>query len=666
MKLKPYYKLSDFEDCKGNGKNWIATCPVCEKKHLSISKATGLYHCFTPGCDFNGQLDEFKPYPYQHNALGVRNCDTDVNLDVLKKRPKVNGLGFRVNGNHPDGDSINYKPSAINLDSDFLPEDYESLEPSVIRQLKPIEPGSPVAQYLESIHIPLEIALQAGCMSATRTFSDVQRPCLCYVNRLYGNIINVKYRAVDAKLFTQDAQKAKDAPSAPFNIECLNPLGYDDDNPSTSSEQALYDDPLIITEGEKDCLTVLATGRKRVISIPNGAGNKPETCFAPFMSWIQQVKRVIICGDQDKAGRIMKRNLKAFFEQMQIRVAIATMSSGCKDIADVNINFGLDEVRRVIDSAPFPANSDIIRVNSIRRHVKDYLMGQYDHGYSVGYGEYTDQHFWLTDEGGLIIVTGRPNSGKTDWLRCTLAKLMVTGRGCCFLSFEEPKKEKHIGHILEVMLGTRQTRCYDEAQMDSVIDWLDRLMVDLDMRLSAPTTRNIIRYADDIRRDGFDMRFLVIDPYLFVDMGSSKENETKLIKDMLTTLQTWGRNNNIWVCMVAHPRMLNNGPEGEFEEIDPYKVSGSAHWANLADFLISVKRIFPGGENNDDGSKNPSYTKVSVLKVRDQDLCHTGNIYYMRHASGRYFERPSEEACKQEILQNQGIRVDRQTPWCPI
>lgn len=694
MKLKPYYKLSDFSDHKGNGKNWIATCPVCEKKHLSISKATGLFHCFSPGCDFNGQLDEFKPYPYQHNALGVRNCDTDVNLNVLNKDKSKDGSsskrclegttakrsGLRAcsreaTAEQPVGNALGVDSkkgsclegsTSYDLESDFLPEDYESLEPSVIRQLKPIEPGSPVAQYLESIHIPLEVAQAAGCMSATRTFSDVQRPCLCYVNRLYGNIINVKYRAVNAKQFTQDAQKAKDAPSAPFNIECLNPLQNDDDNPSTSSGQAPDENCLVITEGEKDCLTVLATGRKKVISIPNGAGNKPETCFAPFMGWLQQVKRVIICGDQDKAGRVMKRNLKAFFEQMQIRVAIATMSSGCKDIADVNISFGLDEVRRVIDSAPFPANSDIIHVGSIRRNVKDYLLGQYDHGYSVGYGEYTDQHFWLTDEGGLIIVTGRPNSGKTDWLRCTLAKLMVTGRGCCFLSFEEPKKEKHIGHILEVMLGTRQTRCYDEAQMDSVIDWLDRLMVDLDMRLSAPTTRNIIRYADDIRRDGFDMRFMVIDPYLFVDMGSSKENETKLIKDMLTTLQTWGRNNNIWVCMVAHPRMLNNGPEGEFEEIDPYKVSGSAHWANLADFLISVKRIFPSGENNDDGSKNPSYTKVSVLKVRDQDLCHTGNIYYMRHASGRYFERPSEEACKQEIQQYQGIRVDRQTPWCPL
>lgn len=657
MKLKPYYRLSDFPDRKGLGKNWMATCPLCDKKHLSISKENGLFHCFSPDCDFNGQLDDFKPYPYQQNALGVRNCDTDVNLSVLK----VKGSGLKVNGSHPDSNSINHKPSTINLEDDFLPEDYESLEPSVIKQLKPLDSDTAVVKYLEHIHIPLEVAQAAGCMATTRTFNNIPRPCLCYVNRLYGNIINVKYRAVDAKLFTQDAQKAKDAPSAPFNIECLNPLGYDNDT-------LRYDDDncLVITEGEKDCLTVLATGRKRVISIPNGAGNKPETCFAPFISWLKQVRSVIICGDMDKAGRVMKRNLKAFFAELRIPVVIATMSSGCKDISEVNQNFGLEEVRRVLSSAEFPQNPDIIRISNIRSATKDFMNNIYDHGFSIGYGKLTDKHLLLTDEGGLIIITGRPNSGKTDWLRCTLTRLLVTGRGCCFLSFEEPKKEKHIGHIIEVLMGTRQLKCYTDEQQERILDYLEPILCDLDMRQSPPTTKNIISHADELLRDGFPMKFLIIDPYLFVDMGSSKENETKLIKDMLTKLQTWGRNKNVWVCMVAHPRMLNSTAEGEFEEIDPYKVSGSAHWANLADFLISVKRIFPAGENNDEGSANPSFTKVSVLKVRDQDLCHTGNIYYMRHPSGRYCERESDTVCKQEIAQYDGIRCEQQRPWIDV
>lgn len=679
MKLKPYYSLSDFPDRKGLGKNWMATCPLCDKKHLSISKENGLFHCFSPDCDFNGQLDDFKPYAYQHNALGVRNCDTDVNLGVLKKRKKVDGLGFMVNGNSSDQESINHQPSTINsqsLEEGFLPEDYVSLESSVIKALKPLDSDPAVVKYLEQIHIPMSVAQQAGCMATTRTFNNIKRPCLCYVNRLYGNIINVKYRAVDAKLFTQDAQKAKDAPSAPYNIECLNPLkvygsefmvnGDHPDEELSTNHQPSTINPLIITEGEKDCLTVLAAGYEQVISIPNGAGNKPETCFAPFMSWLKQVRSVIICGDMDKAGRVMKRNLKAFFSELRIPVAIATMSSGCKDISEVNQNFGLEEVRRVLSSAEFPQNPDIIRISNIRNATKDFMNNIYDHGFSIGYGKLTDKHLLLTDEGGLIIITGRPNSGKTDWLRCTLTRLLVTGRGCCFLTFEEPKKEKHIGHIIEVLMGTRQLKCYTDQQQERILDYLEPILCDLDMRQSPPTTKNIISHADELLRDGFPMKFLIIDPYLFVDMGSSKENETKLIKDMLTKLQTWGRNKNVWVCMVAHPRMLNSTAEGEFEEIDPYKVSGSAHWANLADFLISVKRIFPAGENNDEGSANPSFTKVSVLKVRDQDLCHTGNIYYMRHPSGRYCERDSDTVCKQEIAQYDGIRCEQQRPWIDV
>lgn len=37
------------------------------------------------------------------------------------------------------------------------------------------------------------------------------------------------------------------------------------------------------------------------------------------------------------------------------------------------------------------------------------------------------------------------------------------------------------------------------------------------------------------------------------------------------------------------------------------------------------------------------YTRVSVLKVRDQKLCTPGDIYYNRQPSGRYDERATEQ-----------------------
>lgn len=624
--IKPFYTLEDFENQKVQGKNIVAECPMCGKRHLSIGKSSGLFNCFTPGCGFRGQLYEFWP-------------------KERKERPAFTG-GYKAEVLH----TRKTESSA----TDVLPSDYHQLPENVVKQLKPLQDDALVVEYLQKQGIPLEVAGQASCCSALRTIESEQHHCLCYVTRVNGQMVNVKYRSVQRKAFSQDGQEDKELPSVPFNIDCINPLSFSDSQDCCT---------LVITEGEKDCLTLLAAGFQTVISVPNGASCKPEEFMKPFMQWLDGVQRIIVCGDEDRAGRTLKESVRKFFGSLNKPVAVCRMSMGCKDISEVNQRYGLDEVRRVVFSAEFPQNPDIIRINQIRQRVKDYMNDRYDHGYSVGYGPCTDEHLWLTDEGGLIIVTGRPNSGKTDWLRSTLVHLMVTGRACCFLSFEEPKKEKHIGRIVEVLMGTRQLRCFSEEQQDRILDWLEPRMTDLDMRQQAPTTRNIIRYADELLRDGFDMRFLVIDPYLFVDMGSSKENETKLIKDMLTTLQTWGRNRNIWVVMVAHPRMLNSSA-GEFEEIDPYKVSGSAHWANLADFLLSVRRIFPNGENNDEGSLNPSYTRVSVLKVRDQGLCNTGNIYYMRHSSGRYFERDSEQACIDEIALYGGIKpenMDRKT-----
>lgn len=52
--MKPFYYLCDFPERKNVGKNYLALCPKCGKKHLSISRETGFYHCFYAGCDFHG------------------------------------------------------------------------------------------------------------------------------------------------------------------------------------------------------------------------------------------------------------------------------------------------------------------------------------------------------------------------------------------------------------------------------------------------------------------------------------------------------------------------------------------------------------------------------------------------------------------------------------
>lgn len=63
-----------------------------------------------------------------------------------------------------------------------------------------------------------------------------------------------------------------------------------------------------------------------------------------------------------------------------------------------------------------------------------------------------------------------------------------------------------------------------------------------------------------------------------------------------------------------------------------YTIAGSANWANIADFIVSLERVRKSATHTD-------YTRLSVLKVRDQELCSPGEVIYVRQGCGRYDER---------------------------
>lgn len=228
-----------------------------------------------------------------------------------------------------------------------------------------------------------------------------------------------------------------------------------------------------------------------------------------------------------------------------------------------------------------------------------------------------------------------------------------TGRNVCYLSFEVPDKNKHMANLIRLMLGKVNTAAYTREQLQPIVSFLDGHMVHLDLHEVSPTPANIIERAERVKR-AMPLKYLIIDPYLFMEMETGRYNtETQAIKGMLTQMQAWGRNNGVWVIIVAHPRSLKklNG-KNELEEIDMYTISGSANWANLADFIFSISRI---------EEPDRRYTRLDMLKVRDQDLCRTGSVLFVRQPCGRYDERESEEQIMTE-MQGKVLDKDR-LPW---
>ena len=514
-----------------------------------------------------------------------------------------------------------------------------------------------VKSYIQAMNLSPETVKKAGVMCAYmhKKADDGKSedphgitlvPAIAYCNYLDGKIINVKFRSVVLNPSTGEwskdfAQESPTKPCAPYGIDSINPIRPDAEPVSQ----------LIITEGEKDRLTLMSCGFPYVLSIANGAQTNIDESHEAFEEWIAQVEEIIICGDTDRPGRGM---VKALLNAYTARAKVVHLSGNRKDISDVYAAFGANEVRRIIQEAEDVAAQDIYDLHQHEPDILEVMMGNYDKGYDVGMGMLTDRIFHPTSDGGLIILTGIPNSGKTDFLNCMMTHLMChCHKKIAFFSFELTDKRKHYRNIARIALGeanleqygntpdSRQNEAYIKGTLSNTVDYLNNHMFDFVLKEQTLPTPATIIHAAEKQRKGKGLHYLVIDPYIFVNVseGHERSTETEQVKVMLTSIQNWSRMHGIWTVIVAHPRIQRkDGTQADYSDLSLYDIAGSAQWANLADYLFTVKRVNKPEEHK-------LYTVVNMLKVRDQEFCQTGKVYYVRQPCGRYDERASEEEC---------------------
>ena len=658
--------------------NIRVTCPACGKRHCYVRRTDGAAHCFS--CGWGGQLDELKALSkkYQHGTNGKFYSETQkpngknmpenyvpMNTDDYKEidaatRSCLYPVYPFDNAEEQAKFMEHFHPANVTLRN---PKAKLLLTPERILSLQGM-----VQRYIKAMKLSPEVISKEGVMCAwimqpvnEAKSEDPQGveefPAIVYCNRLFGKIINAKFRSVQQDPITGEWSKgflqiSPTKPCAPYGIESINDLRPD----------AEIIHQIIITEGEKDRLTLMSCGFPYVLSIANGAQTNIDESHEAFEEWIAQVEEIIICGDTDRPGRGM---VKALLNAYTARAKVVHLSGNRKDISDVYAAFGANEVRRIIQEAEDVAAQDIYDLHQHEPDILEVMMGNYDKGYDVGMGMLTDRIFHPTSDGGLIILTGIPNSGKTDFLNCMMAHLMFQRqKRVAFFSFEKPVKAKHVREIARVALGVEDTASMDQTMEErdarevnsKVISYLTQHMVDFDTKTRLPDSDYIIAMAErDMRKHGLD--FLVIDPYVFIDMteGGSRATETEKVRLMLTKLQAWSRARRVWTIVVAHPRIQYKDGHESFPPLDIYSIAGSAQWANLADFLFTVRRM-----NKPEEGK--SYTIVEMLKVRDQEFCQPGKVLYVRQPCGRYDERDSEEDCIAERLQRKILPKDVE-PW---
>lgn len=391
-----------------------------------------------------------------------------------------------------------------------------------------------------------------------------------------GALVAAKYRSFPEKDFTQDSGGAHDF----FGIDLVK-----------------KDEPLIIVEGEIDCLSLMELGYNNVVSVPSGAPIKvadgkvlPSEDKKFAYVWnarevLDAVPYIILATDQDTAGQALAEELARRIGKEKCRLAKFEK----KDLNEVM----LDDPTKVGDllasAAPYPVSGISDAATFYERLNELYTKGT-GKGFSTGYQSVDE--IYTVAPAQLTVVTGYPSSGKSnfvDQMMVNLAREHDWKFAVC--SFEN-QPEIHISRLMEIYT---KRRFFDgkermtEQEKESAFKFVKDHFLFIDTNGEEPSTLDSILERARVAVKRMGVRGLVIDPYNYIELPRGDGTETAAISDMLTRVQKFCKAHDVHTWFVAHPsKITRQGTEQP--RPDGMSIAGSMAWWAKTDCGLTVHR----------------------------------------------------------------------------
>ena len=278
----------------------------------------------------------------------------------------------------------------------------------------------------------------------------------------------------------------------------------------------------------------------------------------------------------------------------------------------------------------------IIPHATIRAGVEQlYHSGGLPKGQSTGWPS-VDKHYTV-GMSQWTVVTGTPNSGKSEWLDALMVNLAKSGEWKFFIySPENQPLALHHAKILEKFIGKPfspgPSERMDEEEMDDGEAWMEGKFHFC--KPERPSMEAILEEGiDRICSSGETWKTgIVIDPWNFLEhYRPAGMTETEYVSDCLSRVIERVRAHNVHLWLVAHPAKQMQRKDGSYSIPTPRDIAGSAHFWNKADNCITVWR-----DLNEDNQE----VEIHVQKVRWKHIGKLGiaKLDYER-VTGRYREQ---------------------------
>ena len=272
-------------------------------------------------------------------------------------------------------------------------------------------------------------------------------------------------------------------------------------------------------------------------------------------------------------------------------------------------------------------SKNILSPETIEKEFRDTMMHGLPTGINSGISN-LDELFRL-DRGKLVVITGIPNMGKSEVVDALCVQYnMLYQMRTLFFSPENQPIGLHINKLFAKFVGRKYSQ--DDLLGEVGINVRNYIYDNFSFfnYLKEHSLPDILSTAEvEILGKGIDI--VVIDSYNKI-LHDYKMNETEEIGRDLDHLERFAKRLNVIVILVAHPRKMEKDKNGCWLIPSAYDINGSANFANKADFVGTVHRVY-----------DPNYTIVKISKVKFSNYGGQGEVhlgYDLRN--GRFYDIP--------------------------
>ncbi|VVA28376.1 PREDICTED: twinkle [Prunus dulcis] len=445
--------------------------------------------------------------------------------------------------------------------------------------------------------------------------------CIAFPYWRDGQLVSCKYRDIEKKFWQE-----KDTEKIFYGLDDIK--GTND---------------IIIVEGEIDKLAMEEAGFHNCVSVPDGAPPKvsskdlpPEEQDTKYQylwnckEYLKKASRIILATDGDDPGQALAEELARRLGRercWRVRWPMKNDNEHFKDANEVLMYLGPDVLKEVIENAELYPIRGLFNFANYFDELDAYYYRTLGYEYGVSTGWKGLNELYNIVPGELTIVTGVPNSGKSEWIDALLCNLSESVGWKFALCSMENKVREHARKLLEKHIkkpffdkrygGSAERMSAEEFEQGK--QWLnDTFYLIRCEDDSLPSISWVLELAQAaVLRHG--VRGLVIDPYNELDhQRPPNQTETEYVSQMLTKVKRFAQHHCCHVWFVAHPRQLHQWVGGP---PNLYDISGSAHFINKCDNGIVIHR------NRDPGAGDLDQVQVCVRKVRNKVAGTIGDAY---------------------------------------